>query len=59
MYNFRVHTLRAGSKRTIKLKKGESVKQNLQRVGIQETQIKSHLFHTSGFLLLNSLKYYV
>ncbi len=39
MYNFRVYTLRGGLKRTIKLKEGESFKQELQRAGIQETQI--------------------
>jgi len=39
MYNFRVYTLRDGSKRSIKLKEGESFKEELQRAGIQETQI--------------------
>ena len=39
MYNFRVYTLRDGSKRTIKLKEGESFKQELQRAGLQENQI--------------------
>ena len=39
MCNYRVYTLRDGSKRTIKLKEGESFKQELQRAGIQETQI--------------------
>ncbi|GAB1786450.1 MULTISPECIES: hypothetical protein [Priestia] len=39
MYNFRVYTLRDGSKRIIKLKEGESFKEELQRAGIQETQI--------------------
>jgi len=39
MYNFRVYTLRDGSKRIIKLKEGESFKQELQRARIQETQI--------------------
>ncbi|PFW75734.1 hypothetical protein COL23_13665 [Priestia aryabhattai] len=59
VYNFRVYTLRDDSKRTIKLKEGESFEQELQRVDIQETLIKSHLLHTSGFFLLNSLKYYL
>ena len=35
MYNFRIYTLRDGSKRIIKLKEGESFKQELQRAGIQ------------------------
>lgn len=39
MYNFKVYKLRDGSKRIIKLKEGESFKQELQRAGIQETQI--------------------
>lgn len=39
MYNFRVYTLRDGSKRIIKLKEGESFKEELQRAGIQEKQI--------------------
>ncbi|MGE7718447.1 hypothetical protein [Priestia megaterium] len=39
MYNFRVYTLRDGSKRIIKLKEGESFKEELQRAGIQKTQI--------------------
>ncbi|MET3689770.1 hypothetical protein ABIC37_005320 [Priestia megaterium] len=39
MYNFRVYTLREGSKRIIKLKKGEAFKEELQRGGIQKTQI--------------------
>lgn len=39
MCNLRVYTLRDGSKRTIKLKEGESLKQELQRAGIQENQI--------------------
>lgn len=39
MCHYRVYTLRDGSKRTIKLKEGESFKQELQRAGIQETQI--------------------
>ncbi|WP_016766018.1 hypothetical protein [Priestia megaterium] len=39
MYNFRVYTLRDGSKRIIKLKEGESFKEKFQRAGIQETQI--------------------
>ncbi|MFP7737511.1 hypothetical protein ACLHDF_30270 [Priestia aryabhattai] len=39
MYNFRVYTLRDGSKRIIKLKERESFKEELQRAGIQETQI--------------------
>jgi hypothetical protein len=39
MYNFRVYTLRDGSKITIKLKEGESFKQELQRAGLQENQI--------------------
>ena len=39
MYKFRVYTLRDGSKRTIKLKEGESFKEELKRAGIQETQI--------------------
>ncbi|MGZ0879284.1 hypothetical protein ACWZQY_025280 [Priestia megaterium] len=46
MYNFRIYTLRDGSKRIIKLKEGESFKQELQRAGIQETQIFSDA--TSG-----------
>ncbi|WP_394223747.1 MULTISPECIES: hypothetical protein [Priestia] len=39
MYSFRVYTLRDGSKRIIKLKEGEAFKEELQRAGIQETQI--------------------
>ncbi|WP_176526482.1 hypothetical protein [Priestia megaterium] len=39
MYNIRVYTLRDGSKKIIKLKEGESFKQELQRANIQETQI--------------------
>ncbi|WP_280166728.1 hypothetical protein [Priestia aryabhattai] len=39
MYNFRVYTLRDGSKRIIKLKENESFKEEFQRAGIQETQI--------------------
>ncbi|MEN3772967.1 hypothetical protein [Priestia megaterium] len=39
MYYFRVYTLRDGSKRIIKLKEGESFKEELQRAGIQETHI--------------------
>ena len=39
MYNFRVYTLRDGSKKIIKLKEAESFKVELQRAGIQETQI--------------------
>ncbi|MCP1452350.1 hypothetical protein [Priestia megaterium] len=39
MYNFRIYTLRDGSKRIIKLKEGEPFKQELQRASIQETQI--------------------
>ncbi|UYP07392.1 hypothetical protein [Priestia megaterium] len=39
MYNFRIYTLRDGSKRVIKLKEGEPFKEELQRAGIQETQI--------------------
>jgi len=39
MYNFRLYTLRDGSKRVIKLKEGESFKEELHRAGIQETQI--------------------
>ncbi|MED3855585.1 hypothetical protein ABEU98_30965 [Priestia megaterium] len=39
MYKFRVYTLRDGSKRIIKLKEGESFKQELQRAGLQENQI--------------------
>ncbi|MGG2091012.1 hypothetical protein ABFY59_29460 [Priestia aryabhattai] len=39
MYIFRVYTLRDGSKRFIKLKEGEPFKEELQRAGIQETQI--------------------
>ncbi|MEB4861333.1 hypothetical protein [Priestia megaterium] len=39
MYNFRIYTLRDGSKRIINLKEGESFEEELQRAGIQETQI--------------------
>ncbi|MFE4093354.1 hypothetical protein ACFX4K_12025 [Priestia sp. YIM B13484] len=39
MYNFKVYTLRDSSKKIIKLKEGESLKQELQRANIQETQI--------------------
>ncbi|WP_165802532.1 hypothetical protein [Priestia megaterium] len=39
MYNFRVYTLRDGSKSIIELKERESFKQELQRAGIQETKI--------------------
>ncbi|MFP3669831.1 hypothetical protein SB717_32465 [Priestia sp. SIMBA_032] len=39
MYNFRVYTLCDRSKRIIKLKEGEPFKEELQRAGIQETQI--------------------
>ncbi|MGG0592581.1 hypothetical protein ABEY80_22450 [Priestia megaterium] len=39
MYNFRIYTLRDGSKIIIKLKEGESFEEELQRAGIQETQI--------------------
>ena len=39
MYDFRVYTLRDGSKRIIKLKEEELFKEELQRAGIQETQI--------------------
>lgn len=39
MYNFRIYTLRDGSKRIIKLQEGEPFKEELQRAGIQETQI--------------------
>lgn len=39
MYNFRVYTLRDGLKRIIKLKEGESFKEELQRARIQETQV--------------------
>ncbi|MEH7361486.1 hypothetical protein [Priestia megaterium] len=39
MYNFRIYTLCDGSKRIVKLKERESFKLELQRAGIQETQI--------------------
>ncbi|WP_394557973.1 hypothetical protein [Priestia aryabhattai] len=39
MNYYRVFTLRDGSKRKIKLKEGESLKEELQRAGIQENQI--------------------
>ncbi|MGG3158802.1 hypothetical protein ABEP50_24445 [Priestia megaterium] len=39
MCNFRAYTLHDGSKRIIKLKEGESFKEEIQRAGIQETQI--------------------
>jgi len=37
MYNFRVYTLRDGSKRIIKLKEGEAFKEELHSADIQET----------------------
>ncbi|MGG3123122.1 hypothetical protein ABEP18_21335 [Priestia megaterium] len=39
MNYYRVFILRDGSKRKIKLKEGGSLKEKLQRVGIQENQI--------------------
>lgn len=39
MNYLRVYTLRDGSKRTIKLKEGETFKSELQRAGISENQI--------------------
>ncbi|MEW4242323.1 hypothetical protein Q0N51_25350 [Priestia megaterium] len=39
MNYYRVFTLRDGTKRKIKFKEGESLKEELQRAGIKENQI--------------------